>query len=141
MQPSCALSLSAIHKIAYIQVVNYDILWFKKRFEYRTSFDETQQLLSLSTFQVKKDLYNFLKDLSTFQMKDLILNFSYVFNIFSLSFFQGQQFFSEVLALFSYVIEPLKVWFQVTLCLITPRTYNVIALVHKMRVIATPLKP
>lgn len=30
MQPSCALSLSAIPKIADIQLVNYDILGFKK---------------------------------------------------------------------------------------------------------------
>lgn len=30
MQPPCALSLCAIHKIANIQLVNYDILRFKK---------------------------------------------------------------------------------------------------------------
>lgn len=89
---------------------------------------EQPSQLGLSTFQVKNILH-----ILCFLL--LLVFFSSLFS--RDSFFISRDIEKKVL----YVIDHLKLWYQMTLCLITLRTYKVIALVCEKLVIPTPHKP
>lgn len=100
-------------------------------------------ILTPFTANVTREKINFIHFiLFSRKIPIVFLMFLMFFIIFFLSFFQWQLFLSlKILKYFYlYVIDYLKLWYQMTLCLVTPRRIKVIVRVYEMFVIASFLK-